>query len=236
LTSGQTGQLHFTYRYAYSPQSYQSSNTNAISDTFTINNDQTWAGGPNDDQYYTFGLFIGPTIGSLTSAIPVNLNLTLSYTSGTPSVNFTASYNGVIQNTFGIFIVVGDIYKREIIISSGSSSDGDSTSSSGTINYNLYDITAGTSSAYAFSFPAGYKFIQAYSGTEWWTFSTFPFNLEYNISTTDFAYSLDSGNTYYKIQGSDINIKTDGRYPKSAYPTQNYNLITPGQLPVIGGR
>ena len=238
---------HFTYRYVYSPQAYQSSNTNAISDTFKINNDQTWAGGPNDDQYYTFGLFIGPTAGSLTGAVPVNLNLTLSYTSSTPSINFTALYNGVIQNTFLLPVIVGHIYKRQIIFTPGIGSDrgiaGDSVAQNPTITYIIADNTTlgHYQRIYSFTYtpttlPNNSRFIQAFSGTEWWTFSTFPFNLEYNVSVTDFAYSLDGGTTYHRIQGSDLMIKTDGKYNVVGYPIQNYNLIMPGQLPVVGGR
>jgi hypothetical protein len=239
---------HFTYRYVYSPQAYQSSNTNAISDTFKINNDQGWAGGPNDDQYYTLGMFIGPTVGSLVGAIPVNLNLTLSYTSGTPTINFTASYNGVIQNTFGLPVLVGDIYTRQIIFTPGIGSDsgiaGDSVTQNPTITYYILDnsiVDLHYLRSYSFVYtpttlPNTSRFIQSFNGFEHWTFSTFPFNLEYNISVTDFAFSLDGGATYYPIQGSDLSIKTDGKYLKSAYPTQNYNMIVPGQLPTIGGK
>lgn len=242
MTSGQTGQQHFTFRYVYAPQAYQSSNINAISDTFKINNDQTWAGGPNDDQYYTFGMFVGPTVASLVGAVPINLNLTLSYTSSTPTIFFNALYEGVIQYTFILPVITGHIYTREIIFtpSIASDSSGDSLAQNPTITYNIIDRTPGYTSAklnYSFSYiPSDLsnrsRFIQAFSGAEWWTFSTFPFNLEYNVSVTDFAYSFDNGNTYYQIQGSDLNIKTDGKYPIGSYPRFNYNLIVPGQLPV----
>jgi hypothetical protein len=232
MVSGSAGQTHYSYQYSYYPQSYQSSLINAVSDTFTINQDLNWFGGPDDDQYYTLGMLIGPNTGSNQGAIPLNINLTISYTATVPSVSFTALYDSVVQNSFAMPIFLGHQYKREIIISNNAGSGsigGDSSDPGGTITYNITDLTAGTGTeTFTFAFPIGYRFVEAFDGSEWWTFSTYPWELEYDVAITNYGFSNDGGVTYYQFQGSDLSVISDGSYPADQYPMDRLHLVVPG--------
>jgi len=186
--SGQTGQTHYNYEYSYFPSS---SSINAVMDMFTINQDTGWHGGINDDLYYIFGFWFGPTFGSFTGAIPLELDLIVQHNSGVASLSWLAAYNITqTQHIFNAVPTVGHTYKREII------------NTGGTVTWKLTDVTAGTATeTFTHAAPSGTKMVQCFNGPEWWAFGTNaggtgtagPFPLQYDVSINNWAYSTRGG-------------------------------------------
>ena len=240
MVSSQSGQT--LYKWNYTVQTSRRG-INAISDYITINNDAGWQAGPNDDQYYNLGAFFGYIEGKVdTTSILLELNLMFQTNNGLPTITFQAFQGGTTQHTFTLPITVGHTYNRQIIITppiGTGSLGGDSTDSPATVTWNLTDITTNTSQTFSNTITSNSRFNGiAYDGITWWTFAPAPTSnpLEYDVSITNYSFSLDYGNTWNQFHGSEISILTDGRYRANTliYPVFRFHMVNPGQTPRIG--
>lgn len=240
MVSSQVGQTLFKWNYTVQTSAR---GINGISDYITINLDNGWQAGPNDDQYYTLGAFFGYYEGRVDpTSVLLELNLMFQTNGGLPTISFQTLYNGTSQNTFTLPITVGHTYSRQIIVTPpvGSGSlGGDSTNPQSTATWILTDITTNTSQTFTLGIPASSRFNGlVYNGVTWWTFAPAPTStpLEYDVSITNYGYSFDFGNTYNQFTGSDISILTDGRYRANnlIYPVSMFHMVVPGQTPRVG--
>jgi hypothetical protein len=245
LVSSQVGQTLFKWNYTVQTSAR---GINAISDYITINLDNGWQAGPNDDQYYTLGCFFGYNEGKVDStSVLLELNLMFQTNNGLPTITFQALQNGVSQFTFRQVPLVGATYNRQVIVTPPVSTDtsGDTSTPVSTVTWSVQNIgvTSGKNPQSFQSFsgiiPASSRFNGlAYDGITWWTYSPAPTSnpLEYDASITNYGYSLDYGNTWNIFHGSEMSILTDGRYATNTliYPVGSFHMVVPGQPPKIG--
>lgn len=246
MVSSQVGQT--LYKWNYTVQT-SLRGINAISDYMTINNDAGWQAGPNDDQYYNLGAFFGYYEGSIdTSSILLELNLMFQTSNGLPTITFQAVKNGVSQFTFRQVPLVGATYNRQIIVTPPLSTEtgGDTTAPVCTVTWSVANTNPTINSknpqsfqSFSTSIPLSSRFNGiAYDGLTWWTYAPAPTSnpLEYDVSITNYSYSLDYGNTWHQFTGSDMSILTDGRYAANTliYPVFRFHMVSPGQTPRIG--